>query len=504
MGSTRRTFKRSHKSVASTIVFVGLVRANLTSKSQLLFCIPHPKYILAKMEALCCCGLRQRARTDGSTTNASFLSFRSSRDNAFASNTISQARSGTTSEQVSPSEGPIELCRIARDESELAPANNFPTSFRTSTFEGMKAKLIKHISNDGDARRQSRVSIGHSDIELARRAEVRRLQQKRIQDELEKGDPCDDCSDNTNHSARYLSPFIDVGSPRIGPRDAIEFSVESGRALSAPKASPGTMSGSECCSPPETSKTNSLRESNQYSAGSGHSDNVQDASIARVVSRVNSQYLGSDSIRCISPLAMTISPRNSYPGCPTLDRIIGKDNEFNIRHGSHAWEDQSALGIWLLAQDIKSQDNSIPEASVFDKNNCSTEEKCGTSNDQGAVDRATDSPTKARVPIPTHEGVDDTEDKASLEVMSQDKICPDIGSMGKILASVGHGKDGQTCARRQHPSANDSSTYPSVMPSFQPSPKASDSNGYILSQGDLENLEFSPFQCISTPSSPMV
>ena len=55
----------------------------------------------------------------------------------------------------------------------------------TSTLKVVKSKLKKHLSRDsGVSKRLSRCSVGTSEEEIERRAELRRLRHKRIQEEL--------------------------------------------------------------------------------------------------------------------------------------------------------------------------------------------------------------------------------------------------------------------------------------------------------------------------------
>ncbi|KAI0973075.1 hypothetical protein F4678DRAFT_459929 [Xylaria arbuscula] len=92
-----------------------------------------------------------------------------------------------------------------------------------------RTKLIRRLSHRPETKIGSRPSVGTSDEELARRAELKRLMHKRIQDELKSEEEEDDDDDDDLRLAP-LGPQS-VGNckepelPGGGPRDTIEFSV---------------------------------------------------------------------------------------------------------------------------------------------------------------------------------------------------------------------------------------------------------------------------------------
>ncbi|KAI1076406.1 hypothetical protein F5B20DRAFT_324517 [Whalleya microplaca] len=97
----------------------------------------------------------------------------------------------------------------------------------TGTLVAIKTKLIRRLSQKSELKRHSQQSLGTSDEEIARRAELKRLMHKRIQEELESEEEHkEEASVNTSNPEE---PQQDLGSqtklPGGGPRDAIEFSV---------------------------------------------------------------------------------------------------------------------------------------------------------------------------------------------------------------------------------------------------------------------------------------
>lgn len=81
----------------------------------------------------------------------------------------------------------------------------------SSTLKAVTQKLKKHLSKeDGVSKRLSRQSIGTSEEEVERRAELRRIREKRIKDELSNEDGYDD--DAKSLPSNLPTP-LDTGRP---------------------------------------------------------------------------------------------------------------------------------------------------------------------------------------------------------------------------------------------------------------------------------------------------
>ncbi|KAK1836107.1 hypothetical protein QBC39DRAFT_108410 [Podospora conica] len=93
----------------------------------------------------------------------------------------------------------------------------------SSTLQLVRTHLRRHISQDSLSKRKSRSAVGSSQEEIERRAELKRLRHKRIQEELSSEDdnkaPLGEASIQRQHGAS-----IEV-LPHGGPRDTIEFSM---------------------------------------------------------------------------------------------------------------------------------------------------------------------------------------------------------------------------------------------------------------------------------------
>jgi len=90
------------------------------------------------------------------------------------------------------------------------------------TLSFVKTRLRRHLSTNSMHRR-CRTSIGQSEEEVARRAELRRLMHRRIQEELQHEDTSISMSERRS-AARYSVPYNEE-LPGGGPRDKVEFSV---------------------------------------------------------------------------------------------------------------------------------------------------------------------------------------------------------------------------------------------------------------------------------------
>ncbi|PHH74890.1 hypothetical protein CDD80_2772 [Ophiocordyceps camponoti-rufipedis] len=347
------------------------------------------------MQALCCCISRRRRKRIHDGTASSMPDSTNPDWNAV------RPSAASTGVGPSPCEGPIELCQlVANDTSEAQDAS------------ALRTNLIRR------------------DQELARHGGL----MSRDASHLES---IDQGSSRSHKSSRYLSSLVQRG---IGPRDTIEFTLDD--AFTIPEASPADCrETSEDFAVLPTSSSGTLRQghvsivdSTRHLDRSGDAEELSSVSSAEATSRPTSEP--------------TTSPRR-LTGCSItssrLDRVLGRDNDFNIRRGSHAWEDQSALGVWLIAQSLRSRDCSLLLAGDADSDQLEHRDPC---LDFGGIDSIIDIP-EDNAPEPTD----------------------------------------------RKPSCNASSHYASMLPSFQPSPAGSDTKKYSLSPEDLKHLELSPLEC---------
>ncbi|KAI1457845.1 hypothetical protein F4805DRAFT_457288 [Annulohypoxylon moriforme] len=95
----------------------------------------------------------------------------------------------------------------------------------TGTLEAIKTRFIRPLSQKSECKRHSQQYLGASEEEIARRAELKRLMHKRIQEELKSEEQEEADSKATNPDESKPGSAANVGLLGGGPRDNIEFSV---------------------------------------------------------------------------------------------------------------------------------------------------------------------------------------------------------------------------------------------------------------------------------------
>lgn len=92
----------------------------------------------------------------------------------------------------------------------------------SAALSAIITRLTRHTSKENASHHHASITIGNSEEQIARRAELRRLRDKRIQEELHN----DYGSDKSSRSVRYISSFTNISGLGRGPRDTIEFAVQ--------------------------------------------------------------------------------------------------------------------------------------------------------------------------------------------------------------------------------------------------------------------------------------
>ncbi|KAL6787741.1 hypothetical protein J3E68DRAFT_445015 [Trichoderma sp. SZMC 28012] len=381
-----------------------------------------------------------------------------------------------------PSEDPTELGQLVVDDSDGDGEEENPLTKTSSALNVVRTKLIRHISHENEPNRRSRASAGHSQEEVARRAELRRFRHQRIQEELKNEESKAESSSTSHRSTRYLSPLIDAGQPRVGPRDALEFTVADAHLNTT--------------QPPPTQDAQSTETHHKEACDSSQDQGgVLKPPVTLALSGVESW----DQAHPLRPPSTHSSTSQKLTGCsvnvPRLGRFLGADNEFDIRHGAHAWEEQSALGIWLAAQGLQSRSSSVrPGGSETNDRNLGNQ-SLSPQEDFGGIDSTVEAlfPTRCRVTDveELHDQKNSFESVSFESSLSNNRVQSEANAtlLGRNLLLKPDILD-IAISRPADPSSSD---YPSVLPSFQPSPDRSQSNLHHLSAEDLESLELSPF-----------
>ncbi|KAJ4125487.1 hypothetical protein NW768_009107 [Fusarium equiseti] len=230
------------------------------------------------------------------------------------------------------------------------------TNKSSTTFGVMRNRLIRSISHNTSSDQPSRVSVGNSEEEVARRAELRRIMRLRIQDQLESEEAADQFENETKRSIQCATSSVDLAFPTSGPRDAIEFGVTKS-ALNNGK--PARLDLDHCehgtCKNLVALPKNATvleRACQEASDAIGYEEDIREYHVIQEPSTHLSAHISEDTTLPFSQKSFQFSN-----GDGRLDRILGPDNSFNSRQASSG-DGQSALGVWLIAQGLRSRDNS--------------------------------------------------------------------------------------------------------------------------------------------------
>ncbi|KAK4204717.1 hypothetical protein QBC40DRAFT_329108 [Triangularia verruculosa] len=126
---------------------------------------------------------------------------------------------------ISPIE-PIELGQLVVEDSdsEDEPDHPAPHNKSTSTLQLVRTRIRRHLSQDSLSKKKARSAVGFTKEEIQRRAELKRLMHKRIQEELRSEEGQESTRSEVSSDRHPGSPKIDL-LPGGGPRDNIEFVV---------------------------------------------------------------------------------------------------------------------------------------------------------------------------------------------------------------------------------------------------------------------------------------
>lgn len=259
------------------------------------------------------------------------------------------------------------LHQLAVDDSEL---DVFPPQGHTANnfLKALSAKLV-NTPLKSKKKRRSYISIGKSEAEVARRAELKRLMHKRIQDELLHNTK--DVDTERGDKDKALSPGYRLDSviPVCGPRDHLEFDMAQHK--NAPSAANGCIGDN--CLPDQHSSFNQVRRQKSCPASvlgldfdsvCGTRTGVKNGGgcVAAKTLRSSQSCMGNLAARHLGRVLPEKTSLEHH-----LLRV--KDLTDLRRSQTHSWDSQSALGIWLIAQGLHERDGSaltLPKADAND------------------------------------------------------------------------------------------------------------------------------------------
>lgn len=388
---------------------------------------------------------------------------------------------------------PQDLGRLSLDDFGIQ-TSDVPKRRSSNALEAVKAKLIRHLSYDKDPPQKPQDSPDIDKDEIARRAELRRFRAKRIQEELIE-DPSKSLSThNSIRSTRFLSPFINIGRPGHGPRDAIEFSIDSGSHLPVPCPSPLPSMSDFKLKAPNTS----IKRWTSCPATIGEqpgqvSESVYNPSNASLSWK---RYTTPGKIPESRSLPNLLQPNMRAPQLArtktttldseshaTLDVWLALQHSRSRDSAALSVRDQRLLSPGMYRRQNTPVDNSSPDVSQGTVTIPHPVRQGGTSQRCPSVSRTAAQQRGSQATTSSKPGSASRSRQRSLAVPFDTKRnASSSSSHGRILPP-------------ETPGGIASSYYPSVMPSIQPSPSRSNSLVNVLSMQDLQSLELSPFEC---------
>lgn len=385
---------------------------------------------------------------------------------------------------------------LAIEESEVDEGFPQPLSRRLSKKAGNALglagrKLIHHISHNIKRRRRSRISVGNSQEEVDRRAELKRFMHQRIQTELESEESNNASSATSLSSLRYLSPLIDSAVPSTGPRDNIEFTVADTFIAKADQ-DVQDLTKSEPYIAGDSSHSSRSRKENDAPCGiypvqppNSHELTVEDSDGHAETSSQIAALPEPLHIESLSP-SFTHS-RKSFQlsnSLTRLNRILGPNNGFTTRRDSTSVDGHSTFRVWLIAQGLRTRENSGIHNTNMDPdipgNDLNSEQRTSTKgveerisqeiHDQSIEQGCEKLSPRTSLLIPRSSG------RKQSNSFEEPTVLHDPTSLSGLSA--------ESC----------SSTYASKLPSLQPSPARSQQHLHTLKAEDLRHLQTSPYQ----------
>ncbi|KAI0809311.1 hypothetical protein GGR55DRAFT_696131 [Xylaria sp. FL0064] len=221
------------------------------------------------MSILCCCHNPQ-SQSAKKETEAASTQLPIQPPRARLSKTLSRSDTDMYISSILASRGPSQLIiptyhnivdpeAVEVDDSDEEGPERDARGPNMGALGSFRTKLIRRLSHRADAKVGSRPFVGTSEEELARRAELKRLMHKRIQEELKSEEEEED--DDDMRPAPLKSPSIsncrEPELPGGGPRDTIEFSVSTADQEGSRKED-STVSKSSSPQPPVSNKPEAL------------------------------------------------------------------------------------------------------------------------------------------------------------------------------------------------------------------------------------------------------
>ncbi|KAH7263521.1 hypothetical protein BKA59DRAFT_59657 [Fusarium tricinctum] len=400
----------------------------------------------------------------------------------------------------SPGSGSV-VHQLAEDDNSDSDQDQPQVKKKPSTaFDVVRNKLIRSISLNNNNDQPSLLSIGNSEEDVARRAELKRIMRQRIQDELESSESDSHIENKPKSAIRCISSVVELAFPNSGPRDAIEFGVSNSSSRSAQSARLDTIQDKHQGTPDPQASEEITPKFERHSLAMLGVPDEEDGWKKDTIGR-------SSSATRLSPHEDADFPHSQKSfqlsnGVARLDRILGPDSSLNSRQASSG-DGQSALGVWLIAQSLRSRDNST---LFFDE-----KEETQAPSENEAIEEKLSVPIGEKLFLESEpREVEERKDKrvsggpTTLRTSNETNREPCFSSNAK---NDQHDVDNSPGGLAWGP------TVTALLNSFTDNTSSSDPSNSAISQGrlqqniykldpkDLESMELSPFKWRSQASS---
>ncbi|KAI1016283.1 hypothetical protein LB504_009065 [Fusarium proliferatum] len=379
-----------------------------------------------------------------------------------------------------------------------------PAKKSSTAFDSVRNKLIRTISHSNNGDHPSHVSVGNSEEEIARRAELKRIMHQRIQDELKSDESDGQIESKPANSSQCMVSVVDLTLPNSGPRDAIEFGVSkssSRNGHSTPfdldQADQDTQQDSRVSQQGENKPQETFSQTSE--SINGADDWRQDDVHPRLSPSYPKRHVSASEDGDFTHSQKSFQLSN---GTGRLDRILGPDSSFNSRHASSG-DGHSALGVWLIAQGLRSRDNSTLFLDEEDELEPTEDTKLTDYNTSSLtraegdhVQETRETPANGNPNIPHEPTIIDIPNTVETYSRSNFKANNDRYEISSLSGELPWGPT--VTALLNSFTDNTSSSDPSKL---HPSPMRSQQNLYKLDPKDLDSMELSPFKWRSHTSS---
>lgn len=382
----------------------------------------------------------------------------------------------------------------------------------SAALGAVRSKFLRHLAGESNLKRQSQTSVGNSEEEVARRAELRRLRHKRIQNELQGTDIPDDASNQSPRTLRHPHSLTSLHQACVGPRDTLEFTVPDNANNTIRSSSPKSTLKSKGSLESVIRKQSTHQNLNDVPNSPKKSDTVEE----HLWPVRDDDHVPTSSAQTAKDLLESGLAKVSHSNnLSQTDRLSGLHTDPYLVAEHLSWDDQSTLGVWLIAQGMQSGDSSgicmdsiglegptasgqnAPCLSITSGKSEPVEmlrrSVSATSNHSFThIEHLKAASATSRVLPEIQQPSDVTPETVESEV--QHDTINDFPIFARSLLQEPTEPIHPTMALKDAPD-NTSSKYNSLRPSFQPSPTRSQLNLHNLSIRDLRSLDLSPFHC---------